>query len=224
MHRFALTFAMAVLLPAFGMSGAEPSEPAALQQKKPWEWTIEERLAVRLDPAKIAERQDAAEAGQPIARPQSAPGRREDVHNYSIDGSRYPELLLPHELFQSLLTGFVPEDHRRMQQRESLRRGIIAVGFDEELFWTKLRSAAGDYIDHYVYPPLGSTESEPRGGHKPLCRAAFLALNSARQAFGRDEFDRLLYEVVAPLTQVASATSAADPAAELRQVAGGCGQ
>jgi len=223
LHRYALNFAIAVLLPAFGMSGAEPSEPAAPQQKKPWEWTVEERLAVRLDPAKIAERQDAAEAGQHMARPQSAPVRREDVHNYSIDGSRYPELLLPHELFQSLLTGFVPEDHRRMRQRESLRRGIVAAGFDEELFWTKLRSAAGDYIDNYVYPPPGSIESESRG-HKTLCRAAFLALNSARQALGREEFDRLLYEVVAPLTQVASATSAADPAAELRQVAGGCGQ
>jgi len=210
------------LLAGLGAAAHGPANHAPGVQKEPWEWTTDERLAERLDPAKIIERQREQEAGHsaPGAQPQTA--ERQGVQNYDIDGSRHPELLLPHELFQSLLTGFVPDDERRNRQRESLRPGIIAAGFGEEIFWTKLREAASDYIDRYAYPRPGMTAPASRGSRDALCRAAFLALNNARRAFGRDQFDRFLYEGVAPRTQVASATSAIDPAVELRFVAGGC--
>lgn len=199
-----------VLLLAFHLNAgtAEPPGSAGVsrspQQKMGWEWTLEERLAMRTDPVKIAER------------------ARETAQNYSIDGSRNPELLLPHELFQSLLTGFVPDDDRRRRKRESLRAGIIASGFAEELFWAQLRSAASEYIDTYAYPAPGAVVSLADRRNYGLCRTAFDALQNARQVFGRERFDRFLYEVVAPRVWVASATNAPDPAAELRYVEEGC--
>lgn len=185
-------------------------------ERKPWEWTQEERLAVRLDPAQIARRQNAEAARAAAATPQPSTTAQQGLHNYSIDGSRNPELLLPHELFRSLLSGFMPNEEARQRKRDSLRAAIVAAGFDEALFWSQLRAAASEYIDNHVYPAPGTP-------HRPgLCRSAFVSLNNARQVFGKDRFDRFLYEAIAPVTQVTSATNAADPSAELRFVAAGC--
>jgi hypothetical protein len=208
----------------FDPPARENGKNAVQRARAPWEWTIEERLSARLDPMSIAERQDAAEGRHPTIRSQSVREVREGIQNYSVDGAVNPELLLPHELFQSLLTGFVPDEQRQRRQRESLRRGIVAAGFDEELFWAQLRSAASEYIDSYLYPPPTRIESTSRQDRDGRCRAGFVALNTARQVFGANEFDRFLYDVVAPRTQVASTTSAADPAAELRYVELGCQQ
>lgn len=229
MHRPAMSFALVLLL-AFRLNAevAEPSDAALQsaerleQQKRPWEWTTEDRLAARVDPVKIAERQNADEARYHSAGAQAQSTGRETTQKYSIDGSRNPELLLPHELFQSLLTGFVPDDERRRRKRESLRPGIVASGFNEELFWAQLRSAVGEYIDNYAYPAQETVVSLTDRRGYGLCRVAYTALNNARQVFGPDRFDRFLYEVVAPRVWVASATNAPDPAAELRYVERGC--
>ncbi len=229
MHRPAMSFAFVLLL-AFRLNAgvAEPSDPALQsaerqgQEKKPWEWTIEDRLVARVHPVKIAERQDTEEARYHSAGAQAPSTERETTQSYSIDGSRNPELLLPHELFQSLLTGFVPDDERRRSKRESLRPAMVTSGFDEELFWAQLRSAAGEFIDNYAYPARETVISQSERRQYGLCRSAFRALNNARQVFGPDRFDRFLYEVVAPGTWVAWATDAPDPAAELRYVERGC--
>lgn len=189
----------------------------AADPAKPWEWTLEERLAVRLDPEKLAKRQEIEDAASRVMGRELQ--RRHTAQNYAIEGSRNPELFLPHELFDMLLTGFVPDAKRQAHQRASMRPGIVAAGFDEEIFWAKLRSAASQYIDTYTYPAPGRSRSSVPYA---MCRDAFLALNASRQVFGRETFDRLLYEVVAPGTQFAEATSAPDPAAELRFIANGC--
>lgn len=184
-------------------------QPQKASSKRPSEWTVEERLAVRLDHQKIVQRD---------------PSGKQNQHNYAIDGSRNPELLLPHELFQSLLTGFVPDPVRRERQRSALRPRLIAEGLDETWFWTTLRAAAGSYIDG-LYPPSPAEGSvRPAERSAMPCRDAFNALTRARAAFGKDVFDRMLYESVAPVTQVLVTTSAADPAAELRSKEGGCQQ
>lgn len=199
----------------------ERADRPLMTQKRAWEWTIEERLAVRLDPAKIAERQNAGQTGHRTARAQSTSDRHETPQNHTIEGSRNPELLLSHELFQSVLMGIVPDEERRTRKRESLRAGIVAAGFDEDHFWTQL-SAASEYVENHASVAPRTAASQSDGARFPLCRAAFTALNNARQMFGPDRFDRFLYEFVAPHTWVASSTNATDPAAELRHTAGGC--
>lgn len=220
--RFALVLLLALSLNASAAERALQSPERVGQQRRPWEWTIEERLAARVNPVKIAERQNAEEARYRSAGAQPPSTAREPTQSYAIDGSRNPELLLPHELFQSLLTGLAPDDKPRAAHRKSLRPGIVASGFDEELFWALLRSAAGEYIDNYAYPARDPVSSMSDGPQYGLCRAAFTALNNARQVIGPDRFDRFLYEVVAPGTWVGSATNAPDPAAELRYVERGC--
>lgn len=189
--------------------------------KKPWAWTLDERLAVRFDPLLIAERQAAEEAHAHAAGAHGPGPQRHDQHRYSIAGDRHPELLLPHELFDSLLTGFAPDDQRRERQRASLRPAMIALGFEEEIFWAKLREAASRYLETYAYPAPGAPVATPSRPYD-LCHEAFVALSNARHVFGRERFDRFLYEAVAPATWVASSTTADDPAADLRFVAGGC--
>jgi hypothetical protein len=187
---------------SYGQEGS-----AGARGKRPSEWTLEERLAARLDRGRAAAR--GASGGQAI-------------HDYALDGSRDPELLLPHELFQSLLTGFVPDPARRERQRAAQRPRLAAVHLNEELFWATLHTAAAPYLDTYLYPSPEATGAETAKQSATPCRAAFAALNRARDAFGRDVFDRFLYEAVAPVTQVTVATSASDPAAELRSTASGC--
>lgn len=222
--RLTMSFAVLLMIGAVatgGMAAAPSREP---EQKHAWEWTIAERLAARLDPAKIRLRQYDAEVGnrrigvQAVAVPRERPG------NYSIDGRRNPELLLPHELFVSLMTGFVPDDERRGRNRASLRAGIVSAGFDEQMFWAQLASVASEYAE-YSYGdvnPSGAAVSQSHRDPDHGCRLRFDALTAARHVFGQERFDRLLYEVVAPGTQVASATTAAEPSAELRRVAAGC--
>jgi hypothetical protein len=198
-----------------GVDSPRPSEP---EHKQPWEWTIEERLAARLDPVNIAERHEVEEIKDRAAGIVRRARANAGPHRHSIDGDRNPELLLPHELFDNLVTGLASGELRR-RKRESLRAGILASGFDEELFWSQLYSAASEYVDEYAYPRSdGAVVREDRG----RCRASFTALTNARQIFGQDRFDRFLYEVVAPRIRLAWATTAEDPATELRFVTGGC--
>jgi hypothetical protein len=226
MRRSSRTFAVLILLVA-GITTAAAAQPArepaateAPRGKRAWEWTLDERLTVRMDPTLIAQRQTQDKARVRAEDSESTPTQRHGVQNYSIDGSRNPELLLPHELFDSLMTAFVSDDERRNRQRDRLRPGILASGFDDEVFWAQLRSAASQYIDDHAYPV--SESAAPGRGRDSLCRSAFIALQNARHVFGRDRFDRFLYEVIAPRTWVGSATNVPDPAAELRNVAGGC--
>ncbi len=232
MGRWTWTVAILVLMiagtataPAAGQapaSGAESAADEATTRKKPWEWTLDERIALRFDPALIAEREKEERARKRAAGVEPLPDPPQSPHNHGIDGDRNPELLLPHELLRSLISGFMPDDERRTRWRESLRRDLVAAGFDEELFWAQLRSATSRYVDTFVYPATGAIDDAASRERHALCREEFLALESARQVFGREQFDRFLYEAIAPRTRAASVTNAPDPAAELRFFAGGC--
>ena len=215
---FQRTARVAILLSlvASSLFAADVSIPPT--DKKPWEWSLEERLTVRLDPAKIAERQLKAEADVHALGQQTKQAMRERADNYGIDGRQHPELLLPHELLESLLTGFMPDRDGQARWRKYLRPAIKSAGFDELLFWARLNSATSEYV---AYKYRDSETSTDRGPDF-RCRSAFDALSAARQEFGQERFDRFLYQGVAPLTQVASATTESDPAAELRRVATGC--
>jgi hypothetical protein len=214
--------AAVVLLSAGALTAASPQPSSPPENKKPWEWTIAERLAVRLDPARITERELEDETQRRALGTQAKAAPRERVNSYTIDGRRHPDLLLPHELFDGLLTGFVPNETRQARQRKNFAPAIVSAGFDERLFWAQLYSVASAYVS-YKYAETGrSMDSAANRDRDHACRLAFDALTAARQLFGQERFDRLLYQGIAPLTQVASATNAIDPAADLQRVAAGC--
>jgi hypothetical protein len=199
---------------------ADPPKPASVSEKRPWQLSSEERLALRLDPTLIAARQVRAEERDRAMGRNPNTALREGPRSYGVDGSVTPELIFPHELFDGLMAGLVPDQARRDRRRRILRGGLHSVGLDPDNFWAQLETVAGGYARYKYRKQLGTAaagdENPGRG-----CRLAFEALTAARKAFGGERFDEILYKVIAPFTQVASATTA-DPAEELRRVAGGC--
>lgn len=195
------------------------ANPPPVPQKRSWEWSIEERLAHRFHPAAIRARASAYRAAHPSVEQHDgglAANQRPDSRrgvSYVIDGTRNPELFLPHENFQTLLTGVVAPEPLRGQQRAYYRAAIIDFGFDDVDFWRDLEAAVAPFL---------SVSADAFDGSDDMCRARHKALESARAYFGATLFDRFMYTVVAPSKQHASTTNEVDPAAALRRNGAGC--
>jgi len=187
--------------------------PLFAQSKQPWEWTIDERLADRFDPAKIREREEAYVAAHPQIRSMPERPLGKDELRYRIDGRRNLELLLPHELFDSLLRSLLSNDEK---SRTQWNARLKSAGFDPDHFWPDLESVSAGYL------PLLDRTVSGRSNAFEQCHARFESLNAARNLFGAERFDRMTYAVVAPHTQCSEGTTVRDPAKRLRSEANGC--
>ena len=202
--------------------------------KEAWQWTDDERIAARLDPVKIRERA-AAHAARSFKRlgvlSSLAVGSGEQV-SFRIDGAENPELFLPFELFGQLLRGVdwnAPSIDRDVE-RAILAPKIKSFGYEPDRFWTALGSVAKRYFEvrdgtqasasNHARAEATQSPSGPIDAHIVLCRERQTALTAARAYFGREKFDRFLYEVVAPT--LSSSSRAPDGAQGLRYMAGGC--
>src|SRR4051812_35141452 len=136
-------FVMTILSSAFAQSQLTHAKPV-------WDWTLDERLAERLDrghnqerilayrPATGAIHSQALLADERIdAKPQ---------FEYIVDGHRNPGLFLPHELFDMLLSGLNPDDSLRIRQLEYYRTALHSLGYDDTAFWNALASVTGKYL------------------------------------------------------------------------------
>jgi len=198
------------------------ANPALAQSKPAWQWTLDERLADRFDPTRIRERDEAyvAKFRQLRAMRESNSRDTGDTDGkqlqYRIDGSRNPELFLPHELFVALLGGLSSDASRRVREREAYRSRLRREGFDAETFWPALESVSAAYL------PLKNREQHSGGEVDTNCRARYEALQRARALFGADRFDHLLYSVVAAGMSFGTGTTYPNPAERLRREADGC--
>ena len=193
---------------------------SAAAQRQPWEWTLDERLADRFNPAKVREREAA---GDPRETPGStdrvfdpadiAPGR---PFEYRIDGRRNPELFLSFELFDSLLSGLSPQDSMRSGQRRFISKSIRSFGYDEQKFWSSLESVSAIYLG------VKEKSCADKACIDARCSARYDALEAARQLFGPEEFNRFLYVVVAPNKQLALASLYKGHRESLRRQESGC--
>lgn len=187
--------------------------PLAAGAARPEEWDLEQRLAERFDSVKSAKRLAAEIAENPKAAPdpaQNSPG----VRHYVIDGRTNPELYLPHELFDGLMTAFDPNEFMADQQRGLYGSTLSEFGWSAEAFWLTLERLSSEYVELRYR----TEDADPDA----RCRARFEALESARETFGRNQFDAYLYRAIAPHAQSALATNERDPAARLRREARGC--
>lgn len=171
---------------------------AVAQERAPWKWTLEERLALRYDRAHMAER--AKNAGNPSA--------------FVIAGRENPELFLPSELVSSLLSTFIPEVYRARTQA-AYAPAIESFGWDPEVFWRDVEISGGQYntlIERY--PGVGRTREISR----IICAENVAALYELRQKY--DRLDEFLYTAVASRSTV---TSTYEVSAERsRWLEGGC--
>ena len=211
-------FSIALGLGLLGQSALSqtPQGVKVKKIKKPaWQWTLDERLAARFDPAAMETRQARKlaehEAHQAARRARGIPEDPlfdgfEPSPN-SIEGSENPELFLPHELFNFLLITCLPPEgdsysRRRIEQRAA------ALGFGRDL-WTRLEKSAEPLLDldrkrHKLAMEVlrtGAEVPEVEDGNL-RCRLRAEALSAAKAEFGREAFLRLLYEAVAPNTGI----------------------
>ena len=209
---------------------AEPLKPA-------WQWTLDERLAKRLDSNEIRERAAAHERflGKD---PQRVQVQEAGPAQYIIEGRRDPALFMPFELFVSLLRGVTPPTNgippdSRDAAREQYRIKIAEVGWQEDEFWKTVEAAAADYLHLQTerlalqlqirtLPPPERRKLEARVeelSHKQ-CVARAEAIRTARGKLGPEPFDRFLYDVVA--SGMALMSSEPDDESRLRFLEGGC--
>jgi len=196
--------------------------------KDAWEWTIDERVASRHDPVLAAARRAVAlKEGQLSA----------DSDLNVVLGSRNPELLLPWELMDRLLVAFTFRDaavSKKYRERwfadaegsplgpdafariETLLREFIDASSETERL-----QAALDKAGPQERPTL---QLQWEKANDSICPLRAKALNDARETFGRANFDRFLYDVIAPGAVILT-TPAKNPhsRAELESwVEGGC--
>lgn len=224
MRRISSALLMTGLLLAAAARGQDSSRP-------PWKWTDEERIAKRYDPASMRSRENAYVAGTEGAA--VAAGR--DV----VQGDKNPELFLPFELYQDLLMRVfspVPEASQVFRDVYQSKSGGIRIDDD---FWQRLERTARPYLDsietqralakEYQTAHPGRRAEIDRQAEdfgKEACRLNAQNLETARATFGREAFDRFLYEAVATGTSSISVNGTSvdsDLSADhLRYLAGGC--
>lgn len=208
-YAIGLMAAFCILAPAF-----------AAPARKPWRFTVEERIALLTDPELTRERARRHE--------QSARVKVVDA----FDGRTHPELFLPHELFRTLI------DHAFLGPARSgdlFRRGFLPEverhGLPSD-FWKRLQNVSAVYIaDAWAEVDLlAAAAQQTESGRKAretlrarqhdLCASRAAALAAARKEFGEETFDRFLYEGIAPgMFRVEDRVPDANV---LRYVAGGC--
>jgi len=198
MQRFAV-----VLLLVCGTATAQTTAPPVAKTRASWEWTAAERIGARTDVVKAAARVRAAGTGLPHSMQRKPSPRIVDV----IDGSRNPELFLPVELFEMLVTrGYVGDTWR-----DDYDLRLASAGLPGN-FWHRLETIDEQYIHdlraEYEVLERGKSadesarsriDEEVAGLTTTLCRERADALIAARNEFGV-ALDRFLYTVVAPGT------------------------
>src|ERR1041385_1301564 len=188
----------ALLIASVSFGGADSMRQ---QAKAAWDWTVDERLAARLETVSPTrgKRIVAAAAG-------TSQGGGGGFVTATIDGRKNPELFLPHELFDALLTGFMADESLRAKQRGLYWPLIPSLGHDDEQFWSILQSLSSSYLPYRFGSRTGSKQDVAEWT-AAKCRERYRALETARTIFGRRDFDRLLYVVVAPTAQHSRAAS-----------------
>jgi len=235
MNLVTYTFAAVLALPLVA------SEPAAARPKPAWQWTLDERLAKRFDTASQLDRitpQATEPYGvlsvpeAPVAKPSPTAAKLPSI----IVGVRNPELLLPWELFDVLVSGaFSPNATTRDEERRELAANARVAGLTLPTdFWKTLENAArrqwemehraiaiGHRIAKATADEAPAARAEYVRNYEGLCEARAEAIARARDAFGTEWFDRFLYLAVAPRTVQIKPGGVDDPHL-LRVIDGGC--
>ncbi len=194
--------------------------------KQIWQWSDEERLAIRFDPESMRARVRNAKADGNI--------RGEEEERDVVYGTRNPELFLPFEVYRHLIsTVFTTNLGARGVFRDGFleRASALALGPD---FWERLEEAVRPDLQARaeVRALAARLASAPESGKADLsremdqtqslgCRTREQGLEAARRAFGQEVFDQFLYIGVAPGMGLASVDSHVS-ADHLRYLSGGC--
>lgn len=180
----------------------------AQSTKKPWMFTLEERIALRTNPELARERVRHAKRVQASRTPTASSEVRASADDF--DGQIHPELFLPHEVFRSLINlAFLGTPRQGQLVREGFMPEVRRLGLPAD-FWERLQSVSSPYIaDSWAERDIGQSLQKVTGNARvrskealalkqtDVCRSRADNLAAARTEFGRERFDRFLYEVIA---------------------------
>ena len=180
--------------------------------KPAWQWTVEERIKARVDPSSIAARLDKR------LKKAARDGHKDEEAivaklAYVVDGTETPELLLPTELWDSLIaTAFDSNPDISSHWRKVYRDRAVGISLPED-FWDRLAVHVAAY--RKAGEPLAAARERRdrpavEAAWRELCHAHFETLRSARNEFGDEIFLRFLYQSAA-YGLVVSDYKAADP-------------
>ena len=235
MRTLAITTLLVCFLSPIARSQSAPPETAVAARKPAWEWTLNERIAKRLDPVLIGERARASEKDL-VERGGFKPEEVIPVR-FTIDGWRDPELFMPSELFNSILAGVRVEQEIASGTRTTYRQKILDAGWDVDLFWQTVEEASAEYWKTTnerlaiqraaLSQPLTLAERralsiKAESLNVPGCRLRAHALQTVRQKLGAEKFDRFLYEAIAPKISISSNLPFGNEEWRLLYIEGGC--
>jgi hypothetical protein len=187
---------------AFAISSGSAFQAFAID-KPIWHWTPSERAAARAE--YFSHRTRIRVEAQSLPSDDAGP---------TIDGRTNPELLMPSELFNALLQGVSDNQNVRQLRRDMLSAGLRAQGIDEPAFWNAVEQATVAYRSNL------KAEAQPQRDIV-LCESRATALEAMRRRFAREDFDRLLYMVIAPTIVVMTSRNYED-ADHLLRLERGC--
>jgi hypothetical protein len=206
-------------------------QPAKLA-KPAWQFTDEERIALRTNAA-LARQRVAERRQRRTTTSTHAAGADGQQYADSFEGKTHPELFLPNEVFDEFV-GLAFAGDARM--REIVRHGMAAdvrnAGLPPD-FWERLEAMIAIHVaDFRAERDLLSSRSKVSGPARErvvkaleqkradVCRSRADALAAARSAFGRERFDRFLYDAVA--INMFYLSDRLPTAEQLRRWEGGC--
>ena len=193
---------------------------AVAQARAPWQWSARERAAAISDPAQRSKRlreHEERNAKRERRSPHASVEGGDVFH-----GSTHPELFFPTELYRSLVTAaFI---------RLPTIYYLVVEQHTSDLFldpadWEYLRSVSTEYVSLIareealrsqralgVKAERSQLEREIAAIQRDECVAMAAALRTLRARFGRERFDRTLYEVQTPSLSVSfSHSDAVEP-------------
>lgn len=205
-----------------GTAGTTPGRQA-------WQFTDDERIALRTN-ATLAQQRVAEKQQSNTARGAHATSARPQQLADSLDGA-HRELFLPIEVFREFVN-LAFESRSRDTFRHFSAAEVRNAGLPPD-FWDRLDPLIAFHVaDVVAEKDLLASRSKLSGPARErvvkaldlkrgdVCRSRAQALAAARKAFGREAFDRFLYEYVA--INMFQVTDRLPTVAQLRQWEGGC--
>jgi hypothetical protein len=202
----------------------------AQQAKAPWTLTVDERIALRTSPELATER---VGGGKRLQTSSESVANR-NVAADAFNGQTHPELFLPHEVFEEVISlAFLASPRTSEVVRTGFLPEVKQHGLPPD-FWQRLEAVSAVYasdsraVDDLISADIPQGRSPARQRleealalkHADACRSRADALAAARKEFGRERFDRFLYEVIA-VNMFYTADRLLDPEV-LRQAERGC--
>jgi hypothetical protein len=229
-----------LLIPTLAVAAQSAEGPTKRNPPKPaWRWSVDERLAKRLDPESMKARAEAQAAELkdfqkrfPAPADDLFAGELKNQQNVdTIRGDKNPELFLTFELFDQLLEmGFPSNGMNQQESRRLIEERAVVLGFGQDL-WDRLERAAAPFLKlQRREAQLGRTGALPSRSAEGTkmspealhwCRERARAITSAKAEFGEEPFLRLLYAGVTPGFGITYVFDPGD-ADRLRYVEGGC--